>query len=175
VVAAPSCLPFGTSPSQSLETQSQSPSLLKNQVEHRSGSPAHPNRPALLPSLHRGRLRYFPLLQSIKDSAASFKSGVSAPVENAQNQPGFLRDQGRYTAVIYGACLFSCCGRGAGLFGRPNHDAWRVRETFGSVGVAGFFCNGEIGPIGARNFINGYTAFLAIFVPQASLLPASPA
>jgi small ligand-binding sensory domain FIST len=76
---------------------------------------------------------------------------------------------------IYGACLFSCCGRGAGLFGRPNHDAWRVRETFGSVGVAGFFCNGEIGPIGARNFIHGYTASLAIFVQQASLLPASPA
>jgi small ligand-binding sensory domain FIST len=68
---------------------------------------------------------------------------------------------------IYGGCLCSCNGRGQGLFGRPNHDAKSVQERFGPLGLAGFFCNGEIGPIGEKNFLHGFTASLALFVKKA--------
>lgn len=67
-------------------------------------------------------------------------------------------------ATIYGACLCSCNGRGHRLFGRPNHDAGLVQQQLGPLGLAGFFCNGEIGPVGDRNFLHGYTASLALFV-----------
>ena len=67
-------------------------------------------------------------------------------------------------ATIYGGCLCSCNGRGQGLFGRPNHDAQMVQQQLGPLGLAGFFCNGEIGPIGDRNFLHGFTASLALFV-----------
>ncbi len=65
---------------------------------------------------------------------------------------------------VYGACLCCCNGRGHHLFGVPNHDASLVQRQLGNLGVAGFFCNGEIGPVGGRNFLHGYTASLAIFV-----------
>jgi small ligand-binding sensory domain FIST len=69
-------------------------------------------------------------------------------------------------AIIYGGCLCSCNGRGRGLFGEPNHDAQKVQQRFGPVGLAGFFCNGEIGPIGEKNFLHGFTASLALFVKK---------
>jgi small ligand-binding sensory domain FIST len=69
-------------------------------------------------------------------------------------------------ATVYGACLCSCNGRGQSLFGRPHHDAMSVQDRFGPLGVAGFFCNGEIGPIGEKNFLHGYTASLALFVKK---------
>ncbi len=67
-------------------------------------------------------------------------------------------------AAVYGACLCSCNGRGQGLFGRPDHDAAMVQQHFGPLGLAGFFCNGEIGPVGDKNFLHGYTASVALFV-----------
>jgi small ligand-binding sensory domain FIST len=69
-------------------------------------------------------------------------------------------------ATIYGGCLCSCNSRGRGLFGQPNHDARMVQQRFGPVGLAGFFYNGEIGPIGERNFLHGFTASLALFVKK---------
>jgi len=66
--------------------------------------------------------------------------------------------------TIYGACLCCCNGRGKNLFGRPNHDAEMVQQQLGPTGLAGFFCNGEIGPVGEKNFLHGYTASLALFV-----------
>ena len=67
---------------------------------------------------------------------------------------------------IYGACLCSCNGRGQGMFGRPHHDAGHVQRALGPLGLAGFFCNGEIGPVGEKNFVHGYTASLALFVKK---------
>jgi small ligand-binding sensory domain FIST len=66
--------------------------------------------------------------------------------------------------TIYGGCLCSCLGRGRALYGKPDHDARLVQETFGPLTLAGFFCNGEIGPVGGKNFLHGYTASLALFV-----------
>jgi small ligand-binding sensory domain FIST len=68
--------------------------------------------------------------------------------------------------TIYGACLCSCNGRGHRLFREPNHDARHVQQYLGPLGLAGFFCNGEIGPIGNKNFLHGYTASLALFVEK---------
>ena len=69
-------------------------------------------------------------------------------------------------STIYGGCLCSCNGRGKSLFGEPDHDAGLVQKILGPVGLAGFFCNGEIGPIGERNFLHGFTASLALFVKE---------
>jgi small ligand-binding sensory domain FIST len=62
------------------------------------------------------------------------------------------------------ALLFACNGRGAGLFGSPDHDARTVREVLGPLPLAGLFCNGEIGPVGAATFLHGFTASLALLV-----------
>ena len=67
---------------------------------------------------------------------------------------------------IYGGCLFCCNGRGKNLFGRPSHDSELVQAHFGPTGVAGFFCNGEIGPVGEKNFLHGFTASVALFVKK---------
>ncbi len=69
-------------------------------------------------------------------------------------------------ATVYGGCLCCCNGRGKGLFGVANHDARLVQRQLGPFGLSGFFCNGEIGPVGQRNFLHGYTASLALFVKQ---------
>ena len=62
-----------------------------------------------------------------------------------------------------GALLFSCNGRGEHLYGESDHDSRVVTETTGTVPIAGFFCNGEIGPIGNTNFLHGFTASIGIF------------
>ena len=69
-------------------------------------------------------------------------------------------------AEIYGGCLCCCNGRGQRLFGYPHHDAGMIQTRLGPIGLAGFFCNGEIGPVGERNFLHGYTASLALFLPK---------
>jgi small ligand-binding sensory domain FIST len=62
-----------------------------------------------------------------------------------------------------GALLFSCNGRGSHMFGEPGHDALAVEGAFGGAPSAGFFCAGEIGPVGPRSFVHGFTATLAVF------------
>jgi small ligand-binding sensory domain FIST len=62
-----------------------------------------------------------------------------------------------------GALLFSCTGRGSGLFGRPDHDTGLFEEVLGPAALGGFFCNGEIGPVGGTTFLHGYTSAFALF------------
>ena len=64
---------------------------------------------------------------------------------------------------VEGALLFSCNGRGASLFGSADHDPMVVREGLADSGVAGFFAAGEIGPVGGRNFVHGFTASMLAF------------
>jgi small ligand-binding sensory domain FIST len=64
-----------------------------------------------------------------------------------------------------GALLFSCNGRGSRMFPGPDHDAGLLAEMLGQIPVAGFFCAGEIGPVGGRNFLHTFTASTALF-PQ---------
>jgi small ligand-binding sensory domain FIST len=65
-----------------------------------------------------------------------------------------------------GALLFTCNGRGSRLFAEPNHDAGVVGEALDDPPVAGFFAAGELGPVGGRNFMHGFTASLALFEEQ---------
>ena len=62
-----------------------------------------------------------------------------------------------------GALVFTCNGRGTRLFAEPDHDARCLRDALGDVPAAGFFAQGEIGPIGKRNFLHGFTASIALF------------
>jgi small ligand-binding sensory domain FIST len=61
------------------------------------------------------------------------------------------------------ALLFTCNGRGRGLFGAPDHDAGVVDHLLGPLPTAGGFCAGEMGPVGGRNALHGFTASLAVF------------
>jgi small ligand-binding sensory domain FIST len=64
-----------------------------------------------------------------------------------------------------GALLFTCTGRGERLFGVESHDAGLVEELLGPLPVAGAFCAGELGPVGGRNYVHGFTASLGLFGP----------
>jgi len=68
-----------------------------------------------------------------------------------------------------GALLFSCLGRGAGLYGLPDHDSEALRRHLGPLPLGGLFCNGEIGPVGERSFLHGYTSAFAIFRPLSAI------
>jgi small ligand-binding sensory domain FIST len=65
--------------------------------------------------------------------------------------------------LVEGALLFSCNGRGANLFASADHDAVTVGEHFAHAPVAGFFAAGEIGPVGGRNYLHGFTASIVAF------------
>jgi small ligand-binding sensory domain FIST len=61
-----------------------------------------------------------------------------------------------------GGLLFTCNGRGQGLFGVPDHDVAALNDA--RLGpVAGAFCAGEIGPVGDRSYLHGFTASMALF------------
>jgi small ligand-binding sensory domain FIST len=62
-----------------------------------------------------------------------------------------------------GALLFTCNGRGSRLFSEPDHDAGLLAKMLGEVPVAGFFCAGELGPVGGQNFLHTFTASIALF------------
>jgi len=62
-----------------------------------------------------------------------------------------------------GALVFSCNGRGQRMFGATDHDATVVAEELNGAPAAGFFAAGEIGPVGGRSFLHGFTATVAVF------------
>jgi small ligand-binding sensory domain FIST len=97
-------------------------------------------------------------VQFQRRSASAATEDMNELLNRAKNQIG--------NGPIFGACLCCCNGRGLGMFGKPNHDAQLVQERLGPLGLSGFFCNGEIGPIGEKNFLHGYTASLALFVKK---------
>ena len=74
-----------------------------------------------------------------------------------RTRPG--RDQ------VAGALLFSCLGRGQYLYGRTDHDTQCFQKRLGPIPVGGFFCNGEIGPVGGTTYLHGYTSCFALFRP----------
>ena len=63
-----------------------------------------------------------------------------------------------------GVLVFTCNGRGRQMFAEPDHDIRRIqRACGGAVPAAGFFAMGEIGPVGGRNFLHGFTASVGVF------------
>ncbi len=64
------------------------------------------------------------------------------------------------------ALLYTCNGRGENMFAESGHDAALVEQFLNSPPLAGLFCNGEIGPIGKKSYLHGFTASLALFVKK---------
>ncbi|MFN9645426.1 MAG: FIST N-terminal domain-containing protein [Cyanobacteriota bacterium] len=77
-----------------------------------------------------------------------------------------LRRQSLEGTQPMAALLFACLGRGEGLYGEADGDVKLCREVFASVPIAGVFCNGEIGPVGAATHLHGYTACWAFLIPN---------
>lgn len=69
----------------------------------------------------------------------------------------------KHSAACHGGLLFTCNGRGTRMFSQPHHDAQAIASALGPVPLAGFFAQGEIGPIGGQNFMHGFTASVALF------------
>jgi len=67
------------------------------------------------------------------------------------------------SAAPSGGLLFSCIGRGRGLYGHADHDSNALQAHLGQVPFGGFFCNGEIGPVTGTTFVHGYTSAIAVF------------
>jgi small ligand-binding sensory domain FIST len=98
--------------------------------------------------------------------AASATRELDSVLSACRDRPGY--------DVIGGALVVSCNGRAAGLFPQPlgaSHDILAVRAGLGTNAVAGFFGAGEIGPVGGRNHLHGYTASVLAFAePDAHLV-----
>jgi len=74
-----------------------------------------------------------------------------------------LRIEALGGATPAGALVFTCNGRGRGMFGEPDHDALTLDEELAGAPAAGFFAAGEIGPVGGDPFLHGFTATVAVF------------
>ncbi len=67
-----------------------------------------------------------------------------------------------------GALMFACMGRGQGLYDQANFDSDLFSQYLPHVPLSGFFCNGEIGPVGNTTFLHGYTSVFGIWRQSAS-------
>ena len=78
---------------------------------------------------------------------------------------------GPHAGAAAGALLFSCLGRGEHLYGEPDHDSGVFRRVVGDLPLGGFFCNGEIGPVGGSTYLHGFTSSFGIFRAPAAPEP----
>jgi len=91
---------------------------------------------------------------------------VQFHVRDAQTADEDLREllrEARQPSAAEGALLFTCNGRGTRMFDQADHDAGMLAELLGGIPTAGFFAQGELGPIGGKNFVHGFTASMALF------------
>jgi len=72
-------------------------------------------------------------------------------------------EQDRGASAAVGGLIFSCNGRGTRLFQDPHHDITAVHTALGRIPMAGFFAQGELGPVGEKNHLHGFTTCLALF------------
>jgi len=103
------------------------------------------------------RVRVGQTLQFQLRDALSAREDLRAMLERVADALG-----GRRPAL---GLYFNCLGRGVGLYGQPDHDVGLIRERLGAFPLIGFFGNGELAPVGRRNFLHTYTGALALLVP----------
>jgi len=72
-----------------------------------------------------------------------------------------------YPHLPAASLLFSCNGRGSRMFSAPDHDAGLIQTRLGPLPLAGIFAQGELGPVGGKNYIHGFTASIALFEEEA--------
>jgi small ligand-binding sensory domain FIST len=87
--------------------------------------------------------------------------------ESAHENLGRTLEDGLIGQHVSAALLFTCNGRGSRLFAEPDHDTSLISKVAGDVPVAGFFCAGELGPVGGKNFLHGFTASIAAFLSRS--------
>jgi small ligand-binding sensory domain FIST len=103
--------------------------------------------------------------------------------KTADEDLGLLLDAQQLREPPLGAMLVSCNSRGSRLFQRPHHDAAMVTRAFSSapageelarggepitaqppsLPLAGFFSNGEIGPVASESYLHAHSACLTLF------------
>lgn len=88
---------------------------------------------------------------------------AQASAEDLEKMLDRYRDQGLQTR---GGLLFSCLGRGEYLYKQANHDSEQFRRRFPQAALGGFFCNGEIGPVGETSYLHSYTSCFAMIGPE---------
>ena len=74
----------------------------------------------------------------------------------------YQMEETQKTSSAVGALMFSCLGRGESLYNKPNFDAELFSRYTKQIPISGFFCNGEIGPVGGGTFLHGYTSVFGI-------------
>lgn len=67
------------------------------------------------------------------------------------------------TTQAIGALMFACTGRGEGLYGQPDFDSDLFAQYLPDLPLSGFFCGGEIGPVGGSTFLHGFTSVFGVF------------
>jgi small ligand-binding sensory domain FIST len=92
---------------------------------------------------------------------------ASASAEDLESLLQDYQRQAQAQPPIYGALIFACLGRGENLYGEANFDSGIFADYAPTVPLAGFFCNGEIGPVGGSTFLHGYTSVFGMFRPKA--------
>ena len=107
----------------------------------------------------QGQLSNYQVVQFHLRDARSAAQDLNQRLSRLQRQGAALESGG--------ALLFSCVGRGQGMFGVPNHDSDLFCRHLGPVPLGGFFANGEIGPIGGQTFLHGYTSVFGMFVARS--------
>lgn len=95
----------------------------------------------------------------VRDAASA-----AADLTTSLSRQQALAQEGR----VRGALLFSCLGRGVSMYGVPHHDVTALQQALGPVPVAGFFANGEIGPVGTTPFVHGFTSVIGILAAPAT-------
>lgn len=141
-ITSPPSTRLSAAPSLSNPNPKRQPGAASDPDHDPSGSGIKPSDPPPLPSL---------------GSAVAEGGG-------AQHQGGGLLSP-RPMISYAGALLFGCNGRGTHMWDTPGHDANALADALGdNLPVAGFFCGGEFGPVGGKNFIHGFTASIALFL-----------
>lgn len=134
-------------------------------------------RPARGDASGRGDYLIRNLLGADRDRGAIAVADVLVPREKirlhvrdakaATNDLEMLLSPQVFDSAAAGVLLFACNGRGRMLFGDGDRDIATVQSALGGgVPATGMFCAGEIGPVGAKNFLHGHTASIAILRPR---------
>ena len=126
--------------------------LVRNVV----GADADRGAVAIGASLEEGQIVQFHV-RDAGTSADDLREALGAYAKDARGMPA------------EGALLFSCTGRGRGLYGRVDHDTDIFRDLVGELPLGGFFCNGEIGPVSGVTHLHGYTSSFGLFRARTAL------
>lgn len=101
-------------------------------------------------------------VESLESSLVDRGADQDANQETSQETSQEARREIRRGASPTGALLFACSGRGESLYNEPNFDSDLFEQYLGPLPIGGFFCNGEIGPVGGATFLHGSTSVFGI-------------